>query len=210
MRGSPYKGRRMPLGLFRSTHVTAIPDDESPRGSAGTCRRRPASRQIAAIPQPDRAAGFERQVEPARAGIVGARDRIVGAGDARILETEIQPVAGHGLELGAEAGSDEVAEQAPFRFVARHEASPDHRVARRARHAEQGAGCCSLSVARSARPAGCTGGYGLRGGSGSHANVVKIRQIRVGIRRIRRTVPAACHRATDRTGWRRRSRAEAA
>ena len=102
------------LGLPTSS---AIPDNGSPRGSAGTYRRRPASlTNSRQSPQPDLAAGFERQVEPARLGIVGARDRIVGAGDARILQAEVQPVAGHGLELGAEAGSYEVAEQAPFRF----------------------------------------------------------------------------------------------
>src|SRR6185295_13170436 len=90
-----------------------------------TDRREARQERIGAAPradefrqsaQPDRAAGFERQVEPARLGIVGAGNRIVGAGDARILQAEVQPVAGHGLELGAEAGSDEIAEQAPFRL----------------------------------------------------------------------------------------------
>src|SRR4051794_16051310 len=68
-------------------------------------------------PQPDPATGFERQVEPARTGIVGACDWIVGSGDARILQAKLQPVAAHGLELGAEAGPDEVPQQAPFQFV---------------------------------------------------------------------------------------------
>src|SRR5258707_10044874 len=112
----PYKGRRMTLGLFgRFTSQRSQKADrrEARQESIGAAPRPDKLRQF---PQPDRAAGFERQVEPARAGAVGAYDRIVGAGDARILKTKIQPVAGHGLELGAEAGTNEVAEQAPFRL----------------------------------------------------------------------------------------------
>src|SRR5258705_6569660 len=106
----------MTLGLFgRLTSQRSQKTDrrEARQERIGAAPRRDKLRQS---PQPDRAAGFERQVEPARAGIVGAGDRIVGAGDAGILQAEVQPVAGHGLELGAEAGPYEVAEEAPFRF----------------------------------------------------------------------------------------------
>src|SRR6202795_830967 len=112
----PYKGPRMTLGLFG--RLTSQRSQKANRREArqeriGAAPRRDKLRQF---PQPDRAAGFKRQVEPTRAGTVGAYDRIVGAGDARILKTKIQPVAGHGLELGAEAGTNEVAKQAPFRL----------------------------------------------------------------------------------------------
>src|ERR1700756_1866115 len=115
-RNSPYKGRRMTLGLLVDSHrqrSQKADGREARQERIGTAPRPDKSRQS---PQPDRAAGFERQVEPARLGIVGAYDRIVGAGDARILQAKVQPVAGQGLELGAEAGSYKVAEKAPFRL----------------------------------------------------------------------------------------------
>jgi len=62
--------------------------------------------------QTDRFARLQRQVEPARVRLVGAQQGIVGAGDTGILQAKVQPVARHRLELRAEIGAEETAEQA--------------------------------------------------------------------------------------------------
>src|SRR3954471_13418755 len=107
----------MTLGVFgRPTSQRTQETDrlEARQERIGAAPRRDKVRKCR---QPELPAEFERHVEPAVVGTVGAGDRIVGAGDARILQAKIQPIAGHRLELGAEARAYEVAEQAPFRFV---------------------------------------------------------------------------------------------
>src|SRR5437588_1622713 len=110
-------------GVFKRSHRRPQETDrrEAWQERIGAAPRRDESWQSR---QPDGSAGFERQVEPAAVEIISTYDRIIGSGDARILQAKVQPIAGHGLELGAEARPDEVAQQAPSGFVQNTSARP--------------------------------------------------------------------------------------
>src|SRR6202008_926568 len=71
----------------------------------------PGANKARQTSQSEGVARFEHDVEPAGFASVGADQGFVGAGHARILQADIDPIGTHRLELGPETGTDEIAEQ---------------------------------------------------------------------------------------------------
>ena len=179
----------MTLGLFGrlTSQRSQITDRREARqeriGAAPRARQTPAIPRSRIVP-PDLSGKSNQLVSGSLVPVIGSLEPVM-RGSCRPRFSQSQDMASNWaprlapmkLPSRPRSGSD---------LLPSPGSGPDHRVVHRARRAEQGAGCCSLSVARSVRLADCTGGYGLRRGSGSRQRSQNSRQIHFGVRRIRR------------------------